>query len=170
MKLSLPHKRHQPSSILPTISPRVEGVRIQDFFSVPTEHKGVSGCECKKFKQIQVQQVGFECPHHLWVSPPLNLQSQNDKITFIGCHHLSKFWGKKTNVKWQISIFYDIYEIQLETIHIIINKITRDMSFQWQNDPYKISVNFCLHTMHSIQKNDSFIFVIYALIKKCHVK
>ena len=105
VKLSLPHKRHQPSSILPTISPRVEGVRIQDFFSVPTELKGVSGCECKKFKQIQVQQLGFECPHHLWVSPPLNLQSQNDKITFIGCHHLPKFWGKKTNVKWLISIF-----------------------------------------------------------------
>ena len=26
-------------------------------------------------KWIQLQQVGFECPHHLWVSPPLNLHS-----------------------------------------------------------------------------------------------
>ena len=31
--------------------------------------------ECKKIKQIGLQQVGVECPHHCWVSPPLNLHS-----------------------------------------------------------------------------------------------
>ena len=32
-------------------------------------------CECKKFFFFQLQQVGFDCPHPLWVSPPLYLQS-----------------------------------------------------------------------------------------------
>ena len=32
-------------------------------------------CECKKFKQILLHKEGLECPHHLMISPPLNLHS-----------------------------------------------------------------------------------------------
>ena len=39
------------------------------------ERKYESNCERKKFKQIRLQQVGFECPHYHWVSLPLNLYS-----------------------------------------------------------------------------------------------
>ena len=30
----------------------------------------VTACECKKFKWIQLQQVGFKYSYHLWVSLP----------------------------------------------------------------------------------------------------
>ena len=43
----------------------------------------------KKVKQIQLQQVGCQCPHHLRVSTPL-------KVIFVGPpHQLQKFWGQK---------------------------------------------------------------------------
>ena len=51
---------------------------------------GPAACECKKFKQILLHMVGFECPHHLMVFPPLNLHSQNDKVPFEGNSHLPK--------------------------------------------------------------------------------
>ena len=35
--------------------------------------------KCNKFKQILQHIVGFKCPHHLMVSPPLNPHSYNDK-------------------------------------------------------------------------------------------
>ena len=41
-------------------------------------------CECKQFKRIRLQQVGFGCLHHLSMSPLLNLHSQNDKVPFGG--------------------------------------------------------------------------------------
>ena len=65
-------------------------------FCIPTT------CECKKFKFFRLQQVGFEFPHHLRVSPPLNLQSKNDKITFVGASYLPTFWGRirKQPFKW----------------------------------------------------------------------
>ena len=44
--------------------------------------------EGKKFKQILCYMVGFECPHHLMVSPPWYFS--------IGPRHLPNFWGKKT--------------------------------------------------------------------------
>ena len=50
----------------------------------------------------------------VWVSPPLNLHSYNDKVPFIGPHYLPKFWGKKpiaptketlTNQQWHSEMF-----------------------------------------------------------------
>ena len=45
-------------------------------------------CECKEFKQILLHKVGFECTHKLIISPPLNLHSYNDRVPFIGLHHV----------------------------------------------------------------------------------
>ena len=46
-------------------------------FNIPTAY------ECKnslnKFDYIRV-----ECSHHLWVSPLVNLHSQNDKVAYVG--------------------------------------------------------------------------------------
>ena len=76
-------------------------------FDVPTTsaHKGTkmwenvfhitTACECKKFKQILLKQVGFECPHHLRVSPPLTLHPYNNKELFTGSHHPPKILGQK---------------------------------------------------------------------------
>ena len=63
-------------------------------FSVPAT------AECKKFKWIWLQQVGFECPHHLQMSL-LNLHSLNKKVPFIhvGPCNLPKFWVKKVVTK-----------------------------------------------------------------------
>ena len=58
-------------------------------FCIPTPN------ECKKFKLIILHKIGFECPHHLMVSLPLNLHLQNDKVPFVDLFHLPKFWGKK---------------------------------------------------------------------------
>ena len=38
--------------------------------------------------------LGFEFPHNFLVSPPLNLNLQNDKVPFLGPQNLPKFWGK----------------------------------------------------------------------------
>ena len=43
----------------------------------------------------KLQQVDLECLHHFWVSPPLNLHSWNDKVPFLGPHHLPKILGQK---------------------------------------------------------------------------
>ena len=43
--------------------------RREGSFRVP------SPCRSKQFKQILLHKVGFECPHHLMVSTPLNLHS-----------------------------------------------------------------------------------------------
>ena len=36
----------------------------------------LTSCQSNKFKQINLQQVGFQCPRYLWVSPP--------QVPFIG--------------------------------------------------------------------------------------
>ena len=69
------------------------GVRC---FCIPTTS------EFKKFKWIWLQQVDFECPNHFWVSPPLNLQSKNDKIAFIDPATSQNFGAKsrKQSLRW----------------------------------------------------------------------
>ena len=58
--------------------------------------------EWKHFKWIWLQQVGFECPHCCWVSPPLNLHSQNAKVAFIGYPHLPNILGQKAKATTKV--------------------------------------------------------------------
>ena len=71
------------------------------YFSVPTT------CECRKSKQMTLQQVGF------WVSPPNTIRRLPQRI--LGHHHLSKFWGKKprsTSFIWAATqLFMRLYFI-----------------------------------------------------------
>ena len=46
----------------------------------------------------------FGQTHHLMVSPPLNLHSENDKVPFVGPWHLPKFWGKKPKATTKVTI------------------------------------------------------------------
>ena len=67
------------------------------------------GCECSYPKVLPVSAkssnnffghiVGFECPHHIMVFPPLNLHSQNDKVPFVGPVPTTSqnFWTKSQN-------------------------------------------------------------------------
>ena len=48
----------------------------------------------KQFEQILLHKVGFECLHHLMVSPPLNLLSSNDKVPFVSPHTPQNFRAK----------------------------------------------------------------------------
>ena len=61
-------------------------------------------CECKKFKQILLHKVGFECPYTLMVSPPLNLYSWNDKVPLAGLSQLPKFWDRKPKATTKMSL------------------------------------------------------------------
>ena len=40
----------------------------------------------------------------VWVSPSFNLHSQNDKVPFIGPHHLRKFGGKKPKAATKVTL------------------------------------------------------------------
>ena len=59
--------------------------------------------ECKKFKEILLHKVGFECPYHLMVSQPLNLHSLNDKVSFAGLRHLPKCSDKKPTATTKVT-------------------------------------------------------------------
>ena len=78
--------------------------------------------ECTKFK-IQLQQVGFECPLY-FLSVPLKLHSLNDKVPFVGSHHLPKFWGQNQNVTTRVT---------LQEPAINTNGIKADLYFQTLN-------------------------------------
>ena len=43
---------------------------------------------------LKLQQVGFECSRHLWLSRPFKLHSYKSKIIIHRPHHLPKFWVK----------------------------------------------------------------------------
>ena len=60
--------------------------------------------ECKKFKQYVLHKVGFECLHHLMLSPPLNLHAYCSKVPFRGPHHLPQYWGKKLKVTTKVNL------------------------------------------------------------------
>ena len=51
-----------------------------------------------------MQQVGFECPHHLAVSPLLTLHSENEKVTLIGPFYFPKVWDKKTEATAKVTV------------------------------------------------------------------
>ena len=58
-------------------------------FYIPPPHLWV-----QEVNFLKLQQVGFECPHHLWLYPPLKLHSYKSKIIIHRSHHLPKFWVK----------------------------------------------------------------------------
>ena len=69
-------------------------------FCIPTTY------ECKKFRQIiyVLHKVGFECLHHLMVSPSLNLHAYCSKVPFRGPHHLPQYWGKKLKATTKVTL------------------------------------------------------------------
>ena len=83
-------------------------VEVQAGVSVQVGARGMFLCptafECKTFKWIWLQQEGFKCPHQLRVSPPLNLNSWNDKLPFADPHHLPKFWGIKLKATTKLTV------------------------------------------------------------------
>ena len=65
VKLSLLYITHQPPSILPTTPPnKHKWAQARTWADMSRCFSILAACECKKFKQIWLQQVGFECPHH----------------------------------------------------------------------------------------------------------
>ena len=58
------------------------------FVSLPPE-------SARSLKMFLKQQVGFVCPHHLWLSSLLKLHSYKGKSIICRSHHLSKCWDKK---------------------------------------------------------------------------
>ena len=77
--------------------------------------QGVSSVRCgvlvsslhtsaKKFKRTWLEQVGFDCPHHRWMSPSLNLHLRNNKIPFKSPDHPSTVWGKKQKTSSSVTL------------------------------------------------------------------
>lgn len=64
-----------------------------------------SACKCKKFKQIPLHWVGFGHPYHFMVSLPLNLHSQNDKVSLCPENEIKRCKGIAIDMSLYFKVF-----------------------------------------------------------------
>ena len=60
--------------------------------------------QCKKFKQVQLQQVGLRCPHQLQVEIPPHLHSQNGKWHLLIPSTFPKSSGKNPKATTKVTL------------------------------------------------------------------